>query len=71
MDGTPSHGPLPLQDGGPMLAKHPLRIFPGTDKLFRAALLAALAGLPDGGTEPITALEELLRRDYPAVAVVA
>jgi hypothetical protein len=67
MDGTRTHGPSPLHGDRVVFADHPVRIFPSSDKLFRAAVMAAIAGLAGAMPAPTTALEELLRRDYPAV----
>jgi hypothetical protein len=47
-----------------------VRIFPGSDPVFRAAVLAAVAGLDGREPAPGEALEIALRQDYPAVRVV-
>jgi hypothetical protein len=47
-----------------------VRIFPGSDPVFRAAVLAAVAGLDPRETAPGEALEIELRRDYAAVRVI-
>ena len=69
MNGTPPDSPLRVQDGGPSLANHPVRIFPRSDLEFCGAVMAALDWLTGGARSPAV-LEDLLRRDYPAVRVV-
>ena len=47
-----------------------VRIFPGSDQAFRAAVLAAVAALDAREQVPSEALEIALRLDYPAVRVI-
>jgi hypothetical protein len=47
-----------------------VRIFPGSDQAFRAAVLAAVADLEAREPAPGEALEDSLRSGYPAVRVV-
>src|SRR3954470_12045836 len=54
----------------PTLDPRTVRIFPGSDAVFRAAVLAAVAGLDARELAPGEALESALRRDYRAVRVI-
>src|SRR5262245_32821188 len=70
-DTTPSDSvKRPVFSKPPALDPQIVRIFPGSDAVFRAAVLAAVAALDAREPASGEALEIALKRDYPAVRVI-